>query len=148
MHEELLDASNEKTEQIKQGNMEELTKLLMEERKLIQTIEQLETERQKQVENVFSHFGIETSNQTVSELVTYIENESEKNLLDEVVAALVRVMAELKRVEQLNNSLIQQSMQFVHLSLDMLQPSAQSINYTDKNEKQEAVKQSVFDSKA
>src|SRR5690625_1783548 len=128
--------------------MEELTKLLMEERKLIQTIEQLETERQKQVENVFSHFGIETSNQTVSELVTYIENESEKNLLDEVVAALVRVMAELKRVEQLNNSLIQQSMQFVHLSLDMLQPSAQSINYTDKNEKQEAVKQSVFDSKA
>jgi len=148
LHEELLDASNEKTEQIKQGNMEELTKLLMEERKLIQTIEQLETERQKQVENVFSHFGIETSNQTVSELVTYIENESEKNLLDEVVAALVRVMAELKRVEQLNNSLIQQSMQFVHLSLDMLQPSAQSINYTDKNEKQETVKQSVFDSKA
>lgn len=128
--------------------MDGLSKLLMQERKQLQAINQAEDERMQVVDDMFNYLHLTPTEKTISELMNYIDNEEDKIELDKTVTTLVNVIVALKQTEQLNNELIQQSMQFVQLSLDMLQPSAQTINYTNKNEKQATTKRSVFDSKA
>lgn len=66
--------------------------------------------------------------------------------LQRAYEALIFVLSDLKQQEALNAELIQQSMQFIHLSLNTLEPSIQSMNYG--NQRQEAPKRSLFDSKA
>ena len=60
---------------------------------------------------------------------------------------LTKAITQLKQQEQLNQALIQQSMQFVQLSLDILNPTIQTMNY-GKNREDAGSKRSVFDSKA
>lgn len=147
-HEILLSISKNKTEQIKLGDMDELSKLLMKERKQIQVIAQLEEERQQLVEQIFTNLMIEEEQKTVTNLLNYLEDGEEKEALLQIVTNLVEVITVLKENEQLNEQLIEQSMQFVQLSLDMLQPSMQQINYHDKKQENKSAKRSVFDSKA
>ena len=148
LHEELLTISEKKTESIKSGDMDSLSKLLMQERKQLQAIEQAEEKRQAIVEDYFIHLKVTPKEKTVSELMTYLDSEQDKEQLEAVVSKLVNIIVKLREKERLNNDLIGQSMQFVQLSLDMLQPTAKSINYNEKNERQQSVKRSVFDSKA
>lgn len=53
LHVDLIEVSRKKTEEIKQGDMEKLSKLLMQERKQVQLISQKESERQELVEKFF-----------------------------------------------------------------------------------------------
>src|SRR5699024_11887426 len=57
LHEELIQISNHKTVEIKQGDMDKLYKLLMLERKQIQAITQTETKRQSIVDDFFANIG-------------------------------------------------------------------------------------------
>ena len=61
---------------------------------------------------------------------------------------MLEIIIELRQNEKLNHDLIQQSLQFVHLSLEMLQPQERNINYHKDDKKQTKTTRSVFDSKA
>lgn len=148
LHQELIQISNKKTEEIKQGNMDELSKTLMQERKLIQAITQAEAKRQEIVDEFFMKVHANVEEKTMTMLLAHIDDNKDKQQLENVVGLLVEAIVELKQVEQLNQELMIQSMQYVQLSLDMLQPSIQRMNYDQKQTIQESVKQSVFDSKA
>jgi|SRR5690625_559962 len=148
LHEELIQISNHKTEEIKQGDMDKLSKLLMQERKQIQAITQTETKRQSIVDDFFTNKGAHDKEQTMSNLLVLIDHDDEKQQVELLVSTLVDTIVELRQVEQLNKELMEQSMQFVQLSLDMLQPSIQRMNYDGKQNVQKSTKQSVFDSKA
>lgn len=128
--------------------MEKLSKLLMQERKYVQAITQLEEKRQNAVEATFEELNITAKEKTVTELLHHARNEEEKIELEKAMTALVEVIVQIKDREQLNSELIAQSMQFVHLSLDLLQPHNQRINYNEKSTGSDTAKQSVFDSKA
>lgn len=74
-------------------------------------------------------------------------DEQSREGLEKTAVALTNVITRLKEQKQLNQALIQQSMQFVELSLDMLSPSIRNMNYGEK--KSSGPKgRSVFDSKA
>ena len=148
LHQELIQISNKKTEEIKQGDMDELSKTLMKERKQIQAITQAEAKRQVIVDDFFMKVHANVEEKTMTMLLSYLDDDKVKHQLEDVVALLVESIVELKQVEQLNQELMIQSMQYVQLSLDMLQPSIQRMNYDQKQTIQESVKQSVFDSKA
>lgn len=148
LHVSLIHISRNKTEEIKQGDMDTLSKLLMKERKQVQLISQKEEERQKLVEKHFAAQNAQSEEQTMTNLLTYIEDEAEKLKFEKVMSTLIDAIVELREVEQLNKELMEQSMQLVQLSLDMLQPSIQRMNYDGKQNIQESTKQSVFDSKA
>lgn len=129
--------------------MDDLSKLLMNERKQIQAIEQLETKREKLVQTSFKDLAIGSGEKTVTVLLHYVEDKQQKEQLEQSVAKLIEVIVELKHKEQLNADLIKQSMEFVQLSLEMLQPSMKNINYNNKNlEKPMQNNNSVFDSRA
>lgn len=148
LHERLAEISEEKTESIKSNDMEVLTKLLIDERKIVQTIEKLEQKREKEVDRLYDAWNISSNERTVEHLLTKIEDENAKRELEDVVTKLINVIVSIRESEQLNSDLLQQSMQFVQLSLDLLQPTVQSVNYDEKHKKQQRENQSIFDSRA
>ena len=148
LHVDLVEISQNKTEEIKQGDMEKLSKLLMQERKQVQLISQKESERQELVEKFFVEKNAQNEEQTMTNLLAFIDDETEKVEFEKVMSALIDAIVELREIEQLNKELMEQSMQLVQLSLDMLQPSINRMNYDGKQNIQESSKRSVFDSKA
>lgn len=123
-------------------------KLLTKERQLIQKVEQLEDSRQETVETLFIEKKVKPKEKTLTELLTILDNEKERQSLEQAMTTLVDIIISLKDSEQLNNSLLQQSMQFVQLTLDMIQPESKNINYSNQSrQKQPSQGRSVFDSK-
>ncbi|WP_010098536.1 flagellar protein FlgN [Ornithinibacillus scapharcae] len=147
IHEQLLALSIEKTALVKEGNVEKLQPTLVKERKAVQQLEQAEEERQKEVATWFVNHGVKVDEVTLSNLMNHIEIEAEKKELEDAAVRLTEAIVKLKQQEELNMALIQQSMQFVQLSIDLLSPSLKNMNY-GKDKGPSDVNRSVFDSKA
>lgn len=145
LHKSLLTVSQAKTEALKHNGIEEMQKLLQQERKHVQAVKQIEKQRAEAAAEWFEEQGYTGQEQTVSAMLELLSGE-EKEELQRAYEALIFVLSDLKQQEALNAELIQQSMQFIHLSLNTLEPSIQSMNYG--NQRQEAPKRSLFDSKA
>lgn len=147
LHESLVKVSKQKTEVLKANDTNELQQLLVSERKHIQAINKIEKQRAEAVGQWYNNRGIQTSEPTVSDMLSYLQGE-EHQALKEAYNELILVLADLKNQERLNAELTKQSLQFVNLSLDMLQPSLDSVNYGGKQDQTSKPKRSVFDSKA
>ncbi|MGM8212550.1 flagellar protein FlgN [Virgibacillus sp. W0430] len=150
IHKYLMKISEQKTAVIKEGAVDELHSLLTKERKYIQLLEQIEAERAKHVNAWFSNQNIqgEDVQLTVTSMLDTLENERDRTELANLTTELTNTITSLKQQEQLNRDLIAQSMQFIHLSLDMLQPTIQNMNYNKQQTTSSTPKRSVFDSKA
>lgn len=146
-HEQLLNLSKEKTAIVKEGNVENLQTVLIKERKILQQIAQIEENRQKEVKGWFVSNGLSNEEATVTNLVNQLNDVEEKKAIEESAVRLTETIVNLKQQEQLNMALIQQSMQFVQLSIDLLSPSLKNLNYGKEHE-QSQINRSVFDSKA
>ncbi|MUK90805.1 flagellar protein FlgN [Ornithinibacillus sp. L9] len=147
IHEDLLQTSEQKTEVIKEGSVEKLQAVLIKERKHIQVLDKTEEKRKQVVEQWFATKGLSNEDTTITKMLELINDEREQKEVEEVTVALTEIMLKLKQQEQLNMALIQQSMQFVQLSLDLMSPSLKNMNYGNEKEKS-TVNRSMFDSKA
>ncbi|MFD1038885.1 flagellar protein FlgN [Virgibacillus byunsanensis] len=147
MHKTLIDISGQKTEIIKEGSVDKLQTLLIKERKHVKAIEQIEKLRQTEVKEWFTQQGSKEDPPTITRMLAIISDDEQQKELEAMTVSLTEAITQLKQQEELNQALIQQSMQFVQLSLDMINPSIKSMNYGNKKET-ESIKRSVFDSKA
>ncbi|MFD2044989.1 flagellar protein FlgN [Ornithinibacillus salinisoli] len=147
IHEDLLKNSEQKTEVIKEGSVEKLQSVLIKERKLIQLLDKAEEQRKKEVDRWFSDRELPSVEATITNMLELLSDEQDRKNLEEQTVALTEVMLKLKQQEQLNMALIQQSMQFVQLSLDLMSPSLKNLNYGNEKEKA-TINRSMFDSKA
>lgn len=121
LHKSLLELAKRKTAVIKENDLEQLNQLIKDEQKHIQAVGALETKRQQLT-------GDED-----------IQPEKEE---------LLQVIIELKAVNELNQDLLTQSMQFVSLNLDLLMPQPDSINYSKEDNEDDQPVRSMFDSQA
>ena len=147
LHESLVALSKSKTDALKSNDTSGLQQLLTNERKHVQAINKMEKKRVEAVTHWYQVNGMNASEPTISEMLSHLEG-AEQEELNATYNELIIVLAELKQQELLNAELTKQSLQFVNLSLDMLQPSLNSVNYGGKEEQQHKPKRSVFDSKA
>lgn len=147
IHEELLKVSKQKTDIIKEGSTEKIQAILVEERKYIKVLEQAEQNREEKVEKWYIDKQLPLENMTITNMLEILTDKQEQQELEHMTVQLTKTITKLKQQEQLNQALIQQSMQFVQLSLDMLNPTIQNMNYGKSQETGES-KRSVFDSKA
>jgi flagellar biosynthesis/type III secretory pathway chaperone len=147
IHHQLIVLSEEKTAVVKKGNVEQLQTILVKERKIIRQLEQAEENRQKEVVAWFLTHGLSPEDATVTNLLNQLNDDSEKEKLEDSAVQLTESIVKLKQQEQLNIALIQQSMQFVQLSIDLMSPSLKNMNY-GKDNNQPTMNRSVFDSKA
>lgn len=149
-HEKLLEISQNKRKAIRESNTDSLVKLLTEERQLVQKLERLELARSQVVNQYVTEQGIEKNDITISEVLELVQDQELRWTLEKLVAGLIDLIVELRESEQLNKELLQQSMQFVQLSLDMIQPQAENISYGEKAKLKRTNindKKSIFDSK-
>src|SRR5699024_8953930 len=91
--------------------------------------------------------GIENTDKTVTVLLEQMEEGQQKREMEASVSRLIDYIVQIREVEQLNKELIQQSMTFVQLSLEMLQPNLGKMNYGKQQSSHMTPNTSVFDSK-
>lgn len=151
MHTSLLSLAYEKTTFIKEDNMTAIDQLIKDEQAHLAAINQIERQRQEAVADYLKKQGRNVSeNATISDVIQSVQSEQEKKDLVEAKDRLLHVIHDLKWQNDLNQKLTYQSLQFVNLSLDMVRPQQEAMNYS-KNEIQganESKKRASFDSKA
>ncbi len=149
LHQSLFELENRKTDIIKRGDIEALTSFLKEENKHVMAINKLEEERKLIVAKLVSGHSIQGDEPSLTDIVNLLHPTESRKLLT-LREHLTKLLEELKQVNKLNQELVHSSLQFVNLSLDLLMPQPQKINYNKPtNHRQtEQTKSSVFDSKA
>jgi flagellar biosynthesis/type III secretory pathway chaperone len=148
-HQTLDTLAKEKTALIKSGDLQGLDKLLTKEDALAERIRQLEFQRQKCVSEITKR---PDKDMTFSELIETVP-ESFRPELEEIQLRLTEVVVSLKYQNDLNQSLLQQSLDWVHLNMSLLQPQVKQVTYSNKNRNKNltpdfAGSTSRFDSKA
>ncbi|MCI2253006.1 flagellar protein FlgN [Domibacillus sp. PGB-M46] len=134
LHKSLLSLARAKKDAIKENKMDELNRIIRDEQKHVSAVSILEKQRASQSEG------------TVTEEIPNLlkeEQEQAAYLRDE----LLGVLLELKEANDLNAALLDQSLQFVHLQLDLLAPPDAG-NYAPDGDQNEPSSRPVFDSKA
>ncbi|WP_077619700.1 flagellar protein FlgN [Bacillus sinesaloumensis] len=145
LHQNLLKLSERKTDILKKGDIDALNEQMKEEQKYILAIRQVENERIAIVEKLL---GPRVQEKTLSKCIE-ASKEPVRSELVELHEELVNVTADLKAVNELNQQLTHQSLQYVNMSMDMLMPHEQTATYGNPagtKEKKQA--RSMFDSKA
>lgn len=145
LHKGLLELANKKTEVLKKGDTEALNGIVKEEQKYIAAIGRVEQER---IRVVHAMIG-ETDEPTLTACILQTEG-TERAMLEKLRDDLSAVLSELKNVNQLNEQLAKQSLQFVHVMLNMLMPQPKEVNYRKPNVASSAYDggSSLFDSRA
>ncbi|GMB09136.1 flagellar protein FlgN [Thermolongibacillus altinsuensis] len=145
LHKGLLELAKKKTEALKKGDMEALSEMMKEEQTYIAAINQVERERIRVVEAMVG----KEDERTLTACISLAEG-TERATLEKLRDDLTAVISELKNVNQLNQQLTQQSLEFVNVMLDMLMPQPQNVNYAAPNRVPNSyeVGRSLFDSKA
>ena len=146
-HKDLLDISEQKTVLIKDGSIEALQALLVKESKEIRLLEQEEEKRQSEVEAWFQQRKI-NQDATLTNMLEIITDASEQKGLEETTIKLTEVITKLKQQEELNQSLLNQSIKFVQLTMGLMNPAMKEFNYGKQKQTASALNRSVFDSQA
>ena len=150
LHGSLLQVSKQKTEILKEGDMDQLQELLKKEQTHVKAVNQLEQKRVEAVQEWATRHNLHPATITVTTIIEEYTTGADQQQLEDVTLRLAELLMELRRQEDLNKQLTEQSLQFVNLSLDMVQPSIKNMNYGKNNQtaKNQTPNRSVFDSKA
>jgi len=145
----LLEVAYKKTEAIKTGDMDSLNHLLKDEQAHVAGISQLEQQRQLEVTDYLRAKGIApTDNPTVALVLENSNTDEEKAQLTKARNNLLLTLEILKNQNDLNQKLTMQSLQFVNLTLDILRPKPDQINYSRSEAQSPSKDKAYFDSKA
>ncbi|KMY55512.1 hypothetical protein AC623_17495 [Bacillus sp. FJAT-27231] len=141
LHEMLLALCEKKTDIIKRNDMDGLDQLLKDEQKYTAAIQTLEVERQREAEKVAGK-----AEATIEDCIS-AATEADKERLAKLQTSLLERLKQLKELNDLNQKLIYQSLQFVSMSMSMLQPQPQQATYTHPAKHAgQRPKRSMFDS--
>lgn len=145
LHQNLLTLSVQKTEILKKGDIVALNEQMKEEQKYILAIKQMENERIAIVDKLL---GPRVQEKTLSKCIE-VAREPIRSELAGLLEDFVKVTRDLKAVNELNQQLTHQSLQYVNMSLDMLLPQEQTATYGNPaGTKEKKQTRSMFDSKA
>lgn len=147
MHSSLLKLAYHKTEILQSAKVDGLDETMKNEQSHIAAISQLENQRQEAVEQFFKERQVTSAGVTVSDLMNYA-SEDEKALLDEKRKSLLLTVTTLQNQNDINQKLLFQSLQFVNLTLDLLRPQPDQINYNSTAGNRTSAMKGQFDSKA
>lgn len=147
MHHSLLKLAYHKTEILKTSSVENLDETMKNEQSHIAAISQLDVLRQKAVDDFFVERQIQVQDATISRILQYLTDE-EYIALDSKRKELLLTIDTLRQQNDLNQKLLFQSLQFVNLTLDLLRPQPDQINYSSPTSDRKMAKQGQFDSMA
>jgi len=150
LHSSLLKLAYDKTALIKNGDMDGLDELIKGEQAHLAAIAQMDNKRQVEVAEYLTNQGRSVPLQpTVADVITAAK-EAESKQLEEARDRLLHAIHDLKWQNDLNQKLTYQSLQFVNLSLDMVRPRSEAVNYskTEVKGRPQSKDQPTFDTNA
>ncbi|WOD63667.1 flagellar protein FlgN [Niallia taxi] len=123
-HAKLYEVAKNKTEIIKKGDIESLQQVMKDEQAQVMSIQKLEAARMEVCRKIVKT----VHNPTISDCLELLQPADAKRA-EEIADKLRSIISELKDANTLNQQLLRQSMQFVNVSLSLLKPTKQSLNY-------------------
>lgn len=121
VHQKMLEIAESKKKAIIKNDVESLIQLMNQETKVVKQIELLESQRIEAVHRFLQDKGIKSRlNLNVSELSRLVFDIEEKNRLQSIQSRLSDTLSSLKQANELNQKLIQQALEFIDYSLDVL----------------------------
>lgn len=145
IHRQLYDLAVEKTDVIKTGEIAQLQKITLSEQKLMQQLNKAEEQRMLTAKSYAKANHLPENEVTITAILESVKDEAEKNALEQAAIDLSKNILALREQEQLNQSLIRQSLKFINMSMEMMRPTLSSMNYGKQSK---ATKNAMFDSKA
>lgn len=145
VYKHILSLSVKKTDIVVNGHIKKLEEITQEEQKLIIKIGKLEDIRESVIYNINKELGLEEINMT--KLNDYLEEADKvfiKNLKDE----LMDILNQIKERNELNGSLISDSLEYINLNIDILTNSTIDNTYDNKQTDSKAIQRRMFDTKA
>lgn len=117
----LLEMMLQKKQAILDRDFDELVRILSRESKLLKSIEELEQQLLTVAQTFLQSKGIKSKlNLTITEISRLVFDPEEKRMLTELKEKLESRLAEVKRVNALNQDLIKQNLSFIDFSLNLL----------------------------
>jgi len=149
VHEQLLEMAANKVEPIKKGDMKALEAIVRTESKLAHKLQTTEMLRSKVVRTFLLEQGEAKEAVTMSDVKKFATAE-ESIQLEQLQIKLVDDVQKLKTQNELNQQLIEESLRFVNLSLDLMLPHKEDVSYNPRSRDDEPYENnhSLFDSKA
>ena len=149
VHIALNDLAKQKTDCVIKGDISNLNSFIQKEAVHIKQLQVLETARIRAVSQLAREEGFFMERGTIQEILPYLK-EDQKKAVELLQKQLLEEVIKLKYENDLNRQLIEDSLRFVNLSLDMMQPEEDSGNYTrSTSDNEHAVAgRPIFDSKA
>ncbi|RYL95814.1 flagellar protein FlgN [Sporolactobacillus sp. THM7-4] len=133
VNDQLYHLALQKTEAIKSGDDEKVNEIAQLETPLVGLLESLEEKRKAEVSEDLRHAGGIGSKAMFSEWERIAVPEEKKAEWRELYERLVDSVYSLKQANQLNQDLLRESLQWVRLSLNLLQPQIRPTNYGNPN---------------
>ncbi|MBU8905986.1 flagellar protein FlgN [Desertibacillus haloalkaliphilus] len=148
-HQSLNELAKQKTEVLKKGDMPALDKISQQEMAHVQQLQKLEQDRLDFVDRYVKQKGLMTEGVTMDILLEHVPV-NERVILKKLQDVLVAEVDTLKQQNELNQQLIEDSLRFVNLSLDLVMPEPDEVNYQrpTTSEPEPQYGRSLFDSKA
>lgn len=147
VYSEVLELSKDKRRNIIEGHVKELDGITKKEQKMIVTLGKLEEIREAIISNIIKELEIEEI-ENIEELSKYLDDTA-KNRIKDIKDKLITLLDEVKRENDLNSKLIQQSLDFIEFNKNLLisienSSSTYSPNADEKNIK---TKSNLFDAR-
>ncbi len=147
---DMLELSKTKKSIIIEGKVSELDKIVKLEQKMVFDIGQLERAREQETEQICKLSGIDMDTASLSEL-TKVLGSKYRDELAKLQGMLSDTLNELKTINELNGKLIQQSLEYIDYSVNIITSANTATgslyeDITDKN-KNVTSKKRIFDTK-
>lgn len=119
-HKALYTLAAHKKDVLVKGDVDELVAITRQEQKLIKGVTAAEAARQTLVQELTEKKGFALQEGTLAELIKLTTSAEEKTRLASYRDELVRIVAELREANELNQQLLEQSLSFVNMTLDLI----------------------------
>lgn len=149
IYENLIDLGNRKTKILIEGNVEELSRILVEENKNIKVLKNLEKSREESLKVISSGLNLDYTKLNINDIIEKIDAQSSGNLI-EIQTKLKSNILKAMDINKQNESLIQNSLEFVEFSMNILSNAKASTgenNYGSSGKVNQQSKKTTFDFK-
>lgn len=143
----MLDLSIKKTDIIIGGHIKKLEKITEQEQNIIMKIGKLEDIRENIVYNIHNNLNLEDE-PDMSNIKTHLDDE-DRNFIEGQKEQLLKILKELKEKNTLNGTLINDSLEYINLNMDILTNNTFDATYGEKSKEIKAKPaKRMFDTKA
>ncbi|GIO01379.1 flagellar protein FlgN [Brevibacillus laterosporus] len=119
LHQALYTLALEKREVLVKNDMQQLTDLIKKEQQLLKAVQRTELLRKDMTNTIFNEKGVTVTDGTLQDVIRLCTDVEMKNHLTQRREELLRVIGKLKEENEQNQQLLQYSLDFVNMSLDL-----------------------------